>query len=377
MSIVLRIQVSMDRRDFLKTLLGGTCATALAGCRTASELVGAVTTRRKPPPSLRPTVAIKRFGDERDAAAAVKVALDMVGGIDRVVKRGDVVVVKPNLAIAIGGRWVGRVTNSKIVDGVLQAIVDCGGTPIVAEGTCEGSFGTTTGFAKEMGMLDVCRRYGAKFVDLNEDEVVPVDVPRPLIWTQVHLARQVLECDKFVSVPVMKVHRAAGVTLGMKNLIGAMSPKHYGSASSYVRNKMHYTERKLWNQRYGGDMVGENEISYWMPLACTIADLTSARPIDLVVVDGTFGEERNAPSGEFVDIKKRSGSYLVLAGTDAVAVDSIGAHIMRQAPERLQKLRFAAAKGLGDCRVDRVNVVGERLEDVAVPLRGYLFAPTA
>ncbi len=363
----------MDRREFLKGALSSACATALAAWRAPLALAGEAEAVLLGPPS-GPIVSVKRFGEERDAAAAVKSALELIGGIDKVVKRGDVVVVKPNLVNADGARWVGRVTNSKVVDGVVQAIVDCGGVPIVAEGTAEQSFGTTIGFAKETGLLDVCRRYGARFVDLNNEEVVPVDVPQSLIWTQVHLARQVLECDRFISVPVMKVHRAAGVTLGMKNLVGTMSPKRYSWDESYIRSKMHDWERTLWNRRFGGDMSGEHTILKWIPLAATIADLASARPIDLVVVDGTFGEERNSPTGHgFVDIKERSGSYLVLAGTDVVAVDSVGAHIMRQAPERLQQLRFAAAKGLGNCKMDQITVVGERLEDVAVPMRAYIY----
>jgi uncharacterized protein (DUF362 family) len=99
----------------------------------------------------------------------------------------------------------------------------------------------------------------------------------------------------------------------------------------------------------------------------------SVRPIDLVVVDGTYGFERNAPHGDVVNIKERSGSFLILAGTDTVAVDAVGAHITRQVPERLAQLRFASAKGLGTRDIDKIQVVGERLEDVAVPMRTFIF----
>ena len=362
----------MERRDFLKALICGGTGFVLGGCRVGSLLQASLGTATpdKGTPDLS-TVAIKRFGEERDAAKAVRAALDAIGGMEKVVKSGEVVVIKPNLVCAIGGRWVGRVTNSKAMDGVISAVVDCGGKPIVAEGTCEELYGTTLGFARETGLLDVCKRYGAKFVDLNNEEPVRVAVPQPILWPEVYLARAALECDRFISVPCMKVHRAAGVTLGMKNLVGLMSPKIYGSGG-YVRYKIHNLERQLWNQRYGGELEGEDEVSYWAPLAGTVADLASARPIHLVVVDGTFGDERNAPYGDLVDIKERSGSYLALAGRDIVAVDAVGAHIMRQMPKRLQKLRFAASKGLGESRLEKIRVIGERLEDVAAPMRGYL-----
>ena len=362
----------MQRREFLKTLGVGAGTIALAAWHTRYSLTaraaGMLLGKAQP---TGPTVAIKRFGTERNAAKAAEDVLEMIGGIDKLVKPGETVVIKPNLVNARGGRWIGRVTNSRVMEGVIKAVIDCGGKPVVAEGTADDVFGTTTGFAEKIGLLKICRRYGAKFVDLNVEDVVTVKVPHPLIWSEFHLARQAVECDKFISVPVMKVHRATGVTLGMKNLVGTTSCKFYGY-NDLGRGKIHAWEWRLWKQRYGG-LSGESEILRWTALAATIADLASARPIDLVVVDGTFGEERNSPTGSnFVDIKERSGSYLVLAGTDTVAVDSVGAYIMRQAPGRLQQIRFAKAKALGVDEIDRIKIVGQRLEDVAVPMRSSI-----
>lgn len=364
----------MDRREFLKVVAAGACAAVLQQWRTQYALAKQASTLLSPNAgAVGSTVAIKRFARQKDAPKAVLSALDMIGGIDRVVKPGDTVVIKPNLGIANQGKWSGRTTDTRVMEGVVRAVVDAGGKPIVAEGTCEEAFATTTGFAEKVGLLEVCRKYGAKFVDLNNDEVQVVKVPSPLLWSEFHLARQALECDKFISVPVMKVHRTVGVTLGMKNLVGVTSPKYYGQMwQKFVRNKLHGMEEQQWKQRYGSRLSSESEVQRYFPTAATVADLASARKIDLVVVDGIFGEERNGPFGEFVDIKERSGSYLILAGTDTVAVDSIGAHIMRQRPERTPQFRFAQAKGLGSRNIDSINVVGERLEDVAVPLEGYI-----
>ena len=359
----------MNRREFLLHCVGGAAAAALSG--GIGRMLPAEAMGRPRTPVMPATVAIQRFSDERKAARAVNAALERIGGIDRIVSRGDLVVIKPNLVNATAGRWVGRTTNTRVTEAVIKAVIDCGGRPVVAEGTAEQAFGTTTGFAEQTGLLEVCRKCGAEFVDLNNDEPVPVRVPQPILWSEIHLARRAVECNRFISVPVMKVHRAAGVTLGMKNLIGITSAKVYGIGAYYTRAKLHNMERRLWEQQFGGDMIGENEIVDWAPLGATIADLVSARPIDLVVVDGTFGEERNSPEGDLVDIKERCGSYLILAGTDTVAVDAVGAHIMRQMPERLQKLRFATAKNIGTSDISKIAVVGERLDEVAVPLRGY------
>ena len=362
----------MHRRDFLK-VVGGLGAAAVLEWPLGALLSGCT----RPIVAGRPrltgaVVAIKRFGNVGEAPRAVEAALEMIGGIDKIIRPGEVVVIKPNLVNADARRWVGRVTNSRVMDGVIRAVKDCGATPVVAEGTCEEGYGTTTGFAKETGLLEVCRRYGAKFVDLNNDEVVTVKVPDPLLWPDFRIARQAMECDRFISVPVLKTHYTAGFTLGMKNLVGTLSPKHYAEDRHiFTRRKMHDGAAELWQQRYG-TQNGESAAERGTPLCATIADLLSARPIDLVVVDGTFGDERFSPQGQLVDIKERCGSYLVLAATDAVAVDSVGAHIMRIAPPRRQQIRFAAAKGLGNSKLDTISVVGERLEDVAVPMRSHV-----
>jgi len=362
----------MNRREFLLHCVGGAAAAALSGGVGRMLSAQAMGTSRPVIPV--PAVAIQRFSDERKAARAVNAALEGIGGMHRIVSRGDLVVIKPNLVNATAGRWVGRTTNTRVTEAVIKAVIDCGGRAVVAEGTAEMAYGTTAGFAEQTGLLEVCRKCGVEFVDLNNDEPVAVRVPNPILWSEIHLARRAVECTRFISVPVMKAHRGAGVTLGMKNLIGITSAKVYGIGSYYTRGKLHSMERRLWDQQFGGDMIGENEIVDGAPLGATIADLVSARPIDLVVVDGTFGEERNSPEGDLVDIKERCGSYLIMAGTDVVAVDAIGAHIMRQMPERLQKLRFATAKGIGTSDVGRIAVVGERLDEVAVPLRGYPLA---
>ncbi len=364
----------MKRREFMRMVVGGAVAAALSAWRIRSALAQgttAILSRARPH---RPTVSIKRFDEEQNAVAAVQDALESIGGIDKIVRPGDRVIIKPNLVIAPGGRWKGNVTGTNVLEGVVRAVVDCGGDPIVAEGTCERRYGGTEGFAEKLGVVDMCKRYGATLVDLNTDEMIRVKVPSPLLWSELYLARQAVECDRFISVPVMKVHRATGVSLGMKNLVGVLSPKYYSGRKGGISvGRLHNLERKLWAERYGDSTEGESENLRWISLGASIADMSSARPIDLVVVDGTFGRERNAPSGDsIVDIKERSGSYLILAGKNAVAVDSIGAHLMRQTQNRLQQLRFAEAKGLGERRIERIHVVGEQLEDVAVPMLGYI-----
>jgi uncharacterized protein (DUF362 family) len=55
---------------------------------------------------------------------------------------------------------------------------------------------------------------------------------------------------------------------------------------------------------------------------------------------------------------------LVIAGTDPVAVDAVGAAVMAISPENVKHLRLAEESGLGTCHLERIQIVGEPVEKV-------------
>jgi len=358
----------MDRRKFLKLIAGSLGSAALGslgfGCLGTPD----VFRRAEGPPPSAPEVGIALFQEESLAVRAVQEALDLIGGVERLVRPGDRVVIKPNLVDMnrIGDDPIkGEVTNPKVVEGVIEAVKDARGIPVVAEG----SAGRTTKlFAERIGLLDVCRRTGADFVDLNNDDVVRLEVPNPLVLDEVRVARTAVECDRFISVPVMKTHYYAGVTLGMKNLVGILSPKFYMMSRPYDRFGFHHIAKHNWRAKYGDRTEDYGPHLWYLPLSAAIADLNSARKPDLVVLDGTFGRERQSPLyGPLVDLRRRAGSYMVIASFDPVAADAFGVWVMRQPVEKIPQLRFAEAKGLGISDVSKIALKGASLSDVAAP----------
>jgi uncharacterized protein (DUF362 family) len=128
-----------------------------------------------------------------------------------------------------------------------------------------------------------------------------------------------------ISVPKLKLHRSMGVTLSIKNMMGAMTPKgsmHSGSLSQ------------------------------------KIADLASVVKPSLAVVDGIIAGEGHETSGNPVEMN------LVIAGIDPVAVDAVGAAIMGISPETVKHLEYAEQKGLGIRDLNKIEVVGVPIERV-------------
>jgi uncharacterized protein (DUF362 family) len=124
---------------------------------------------------------------------------------------------------------------------------------------------------------------------------------------------EIVEADKLVNLPIVKHHGLCQATLGMKNLMGAIGGR---------RNQFH------------------------QDLSNSLSDLASFLKPTLVVMDAIRVLTANGPIGGNLEDVKRLDT--VLAGTDQVAVDSLGASLLGQDPESIGYIAEAARRGLGE-----------------------------
>ena len=230
------------------------------------------------------------------------------------------VLIKPNY---INARHpsTGITTDSRVIEGVVKFLKMHGVEDIIIG---EGSgFADTFEAFKVAGVDAVAERWNVKLVDLNRDEFVEIEPKNPLALRKVKIAKTALE-STIVSVPKLKPHRLARVTLSLKNMIGAVAPK----------GSMHN------------------------PLSEKIVDLVSIIKPSVAVIDGIIAGEGHETSGNPVVMN------IVIAGTDPVAVDAVGSAVMGIPPSTVKHLRLAEERGLGTCNLDRIEVVGEPIEKV-------------
>jgi len=171
-----------------------------------------------------------------------------------------------------------------------------------------------------------------KFVDLNLDDVrlVPTRTHASRV-KELYLPRTALEADFVVSMPKLKTHHWAGVTLSLKNMFGIVPGSCYG----WPKNALH-----------------------WAGLTNSILDINSTVRPDFAIVDGIVGMEGNGPvQGE----AKPCG--LIVAGDDPVAVDATCARIMGLVPERINYLTQAGLL-LGHLKREKIRQLGESPESV-------------
>jgi len=148
------------------------------------------------------------------------------------------------------------------------------------------------------------------------------------------LPQAVLTADFIVSMPKLKTHHWAGVTLSLKNMFGIVPGSCYG----WPKNILH-----------------------WAGINRALLDINSTVRPDFAIVDGVVGMEGNGP---IQGTPKPCGVLVV--GDDPVAVDATCARIMDLVPERIGYLKQAAIL-LGHLREEKIQQLGESVDTVRTP----------
>ena len=263
---------------------------------------------------------------------AVAEAVARLGGLDAFVAPGERVIVKPNLNGEEG------FTHPDVTRALVELLRAGGaGEVVIAESTF-GNAATTDRLFRKSGYVDLARELGVELVNLNRSEAVEVSVPDPLVLKTVRIAREVLEADRLINVPNMKVHYATGITVAMKNLKGVL--------------------------------VGDEKRRFHeVGLEAAIADLNTVVKPALNVVDAISCMERMGPrGGDLVEMN------LLVAGPEAAAVDWVAAQVMGFAPEDIGHLACYAEKTEMDAA--NIDVLGHSVASVRRQFRPAEMAAT-
>ena len=272
----------------------------------------------------RPQVAIAAG---RDPRAMVLAALELCRAAE-VVRPDQRVVLKPNYVEPVMPEQ-GVTTDPRIISAVIAWLKDLGVSDItIAEG---GDTAAKTDRAFRMvGLPEIAARLGVRLLNVFHDERVEVAIPGAASLHRVGLARTILEADCLINLPKLKCHSMSQVTLGIKNLMGAVVPDKW-----IMHQEIH--------QR--------------------LADLATVLRPKLCLIDGLVGSERHETAGSPVE------TNVIIAGRDPVATDVVATMVMQLDPARVEHLQLCAQRGLGEGRPDRIDVIGAPVERVCKPYR--------
>jgi uncharacterized protein (DUF362 family) len=297
-------------------------------------------------------------------------ALQAVGGIEKIVKPGEKVFIKPNMVTL---PWapqghnpfvLGECTKPEILIAVAEECLKAGAAEVtIGDGSQRPSFDWkfartldgSTNLVAEAERLSSQYTGKVRLACLDVDTPEWIEVPTGISLGKVAISSLVTQADRVISIPVAKTHTTAILTLSLKNFIGITPLERYGwkDAPNYDRIDLHRHD-------YTPEAVAQ-----------LYFDLANAVKPDLVIVDMSIGVEGNGPTtsnqGTTVDMKKRLGSWLVLASTDPVAADATAARVMSHGDSYVERiLSRARQQGLGEMREEAIEIVGAKLSELRV-----------
>ncbi|MEI8133167.1 MAG: DUF362 domain-containing protein [Leptolinea sp.] len=345
---------SLSRREVLR-LLALTAAASLAGCRATERLATPgglmaapsqtairhadptptqkqaemqVETQGENPATIAPQMvdtpssqAYLAVAHGNDPTAITEAALRALGGMERFVKNGYDVIIKPNICVDFRSFEYGATTNPIVVATLVRLALGAGAKSVRVMDSPFG--GTAESAYVKSGIAAAVQAAGGKMEIMNPNKFRKTPIPDGKSLTQCAIYQDILDCDLLIDVPTAKTHSMAKITVGCKNLMGVITQR--GSIHADM------TER--------------------------IPDLVSVIRPGLTVVDAVRTLMAHGPTGGNLDDVKINNT--VIASHDIVAADSYATRLFNLTGADIPYIAAAASRMLG-----KMDLSGLKIEEI-------------
>ncbi len=295
----------------------------------------------------------------------VRKAVEMQGGLQNVVNKGDKVMLKVNLVGANSPSGQGVNTDVRVVKALMKIIweITVGDVEIwIAEGSArinddpvkEKSVWQNSGYTSLLQDPDLVD-LNFSLLNLNQslDDLVEVNLGSKATAApqngKYHVHKAELDADVYISVPVLKIHDT-GITCALKNQIGTAPGAYYGynktAGSQYSAGLLHDVGQRRWTTE-------------------EIVDFSSIAGIDFVVVDAIMCLDSSKSFGGSNQVRFNT----IVAGDDPVAVDHVCSKLFCLNPDDIAHVTLAEKMGLGTNDPDMIRVIGVPVETAKLKVR--------
>ena len=270
---------------------------------------------------MKTRVAIVKCKDYKrvELKQAVNKAFDLLGGISAFIKKGERVLIKPNMLSARLPED-GVCTHLEVIRAVVRLARDCGATVFIGDNP-GGSMSPLAAY-EGAGLSALAREEGIELKEVKGIKVVN-DIP---------IAAYIFECDKIINLPKMKTHSLMGLTGAVKNMYGAVAGLHKSELHKKFPSPEEFTKV----------LVNTFEI---------------ARP-GLVLMDGIVSMDQGGPASG-----RLRNTGILIAGEDSVAIDAVFAGLIGMNPLDILTTKEAHKRKLGEADLENIEILGESIKD--------------
>jgi uncharacterized protein (DUF362 family) len=297
-----------SRREFLK--LGVGCTAGLLGLSAFGS--NWLFAQEETPSLVDLAVAVNGSPEE-----LVRSVIASLGGINRFVSRGDIVVVKPNIAWDRNPEQAAN-TNPEVVAEVIRLCFEAGAKKVkLFDRPCNKPSRTY----RNSGIKEAAEKVGAEVSYTSSPGFVKVDMPGNKLLRSWELYKPALDCDCLINLPIAKQHGTSGLTLGMKNLMGIMGGD---------RGQIHWRIHEYLP-----------ELAHFVRPKLTIIDA-----VRILVANGPQG-------GNLGDVRTIN---TVIASSHIASADAYAATLFGKNPSDLGFITYGHKLGLGEIDLEKLSL---------------------
>jgi uncharacterized protein (DUF362 family) len=245
-------------------------------------------------------------------------AIAALGGIERFVKSGDDVIIKPNICVDYNPPEYAATTNPTVVATLVKLCLGAGAKRVRV---MDNPFGGTAKSAYAISGIEAAvKEAGGEMEIMVPAKFIETPIPEGQDLNAWDVYRDIVNTDVLINVPIAKHHSLARLSLGLKNLLGVVSQP----------NKFHYN------------------------LGQRIADLASLVRPTLTVVDAVRILVTHGPTGGSLNDVKQTNT--IIASHDFVAADAQAATLFDLQGNGIAYIAAAAQMGLGTLDIDNLKI---------------------
>jgi len=311
----------LTRRQFVRLAMAAGLGTALIACGGQELPTPEVTAPTLP--ALAGDHAYLAVARGEEPGAITRAALAAVGGIERFVKSGADVIIKPNICVDYRSYEYGATTNPEVVAALVELCLGAGAKRVrVMDMPFGGS--PESAYARS-GIEDAVKAVGGKMEVMNRAKFREVEIPEGRDLSSWEVYQDILTADVVIDVPVAKHHNLSRLSLAGKNLLGVILRPGQIHANLGQRT----------------------------------ADLVSLVRPTLTVVDAVRMLMAHGPTGGNLSDVRLTNT--VIASHDIVAADAYAATLFELTGPDIPYVKAAADMGLGTLNLESIKI-----EEIAV-----------